>query len=59
MTHHARRAARSALIRWMAERLMDELLAEAAAATQNQQHDHDSSHLRAVQHRPPARNLPR
>jgi hypothetical protein len=56
--HVDRHAALSALIRWLAERLFSELVAEAAACSQNRHYDdHDSSDLRPVLDRPPARNF--
>lgn len=57
MTTPARRAALDPLLNWMAERILEQLLAEAATDSQTQHHDR--SHLHPLQHRPPARDLPR
>ena len=57
MTTPARRAALDPLLNWMADRILEQLLAEAVAASQTQQNER--SHLHPLQHRPPARDLPR
>ncbi|MBT0961707.1 hypothetical protein [Denitromonas iodatirespirans] len=57
MNDHDRRAARSDLIRWLAEQLVDDALAERRLDTQNQAHD-KRSHLRPVLNRPAERSIP-
>jgi hypothetical protein len=54
-----RQAARAALLRWLAERIVADWLkaAENQPKTIITESDHACSHLRSLQHRPPAGNL--
>lgn len=56
MNEQALHAARSALLRWMAEKLVDELLAEAQLAHQND--CYEDCNLRPLLDRQAAGNLP-
>ena len=57
MNEQDRREALFELVDWITELMVAEAFAEGRFETQNRPHD-THSHLRAVQHRPPTRDIP-